>query len=78
MGCTLTCYNINTNHASLFLSDLPAQWVHVLFPSDWGAQGVWMIRVIVLAWYEVPVAACCLTEHVGPLPLPVECQQAAL
>lgn len=31
-----------------------------------------------LVWYEVPVGACSLAEHVGPLLLPVECQQAAL
>lgn len=52
--------------------------MRVLSPANWGVQGVWMIRVIVLARYEVPVGACCLTEHVGPLLLPVECQQAGL
>lgn len=44
----------------------------------WAPRSDWMIRVAVLVWYEVPVGACCLTEHVGPLILPVECQQAAL
>lgn len=48
-----------------------ASW---LFLSDWVSEGWESLS----QWYEAPVGACCLTEHVGPLLLPVECQQAGL
>lgn len=70
-------FSINSNHRLYFHTILLHTGYTFFSTSHWGLQAVCTIRVIVFGWYEVPVGACCLTEHVGPLLLPVECQQAA-
>lgn len=59
----------NEQHLDTIWSDVRQEHVDV---------AVWVIHVLVSAWYEAPVVARSLTEHVGPLFLPVECQHAAL